>query len=433
MPQSRPAAPLPLDHQPGAVIRAARLDQGLTLAALGTLCGLSGSQVSRYERGKSHPDVATLRRFAAALDIPLLRLGLANADPVMAVRELRPGFTLRARDTAEDGDRVRRREMLGLSALAGVSIATPAKAESADGIPHSLERVLLHSSGEPLPLARLHTALHRARTDYEACRYAEVAEDLSDLIGSAHAAVADGSGGDRDAASLVLADAYILMSDLATKANQGHVAWVSADRALQITRGSSDPIATAGAARAVAIAMRRAGRHDSAVDLLTRTAGDITEYAPGRAATTGALLCSASYAAAQSGDRDRAVDLLAEAGRLATGGGPGRLTSDEVLVYAISVHNALGEPSAALAAARRVRPQGLPTAERFARYAVDTARAWAAHGDLDRACGALRVAGQRSPEELRRPSVAALIADLRNRPTPPRGIGGLVTRAGLRG
>lgn len=414
MPQSRRAAPLPLDRQPGAVIRAARLDQGLTLADVGARCGLSGSQVSRYERGKSHPDVPTLRRFAAALDIPLHHLGLAGeAHPVMAVRELRPGFTLRARDTAEDGDRVRRREMLGLSALAGVSIATPAQAaESADGIAQGLERMLLRSDGEPLPLARLRALLHRARTDFGACRYAELAGGLAELIGSAHATVAETGGTNRDAASLVLADAYILMSDLATKADQGHVAWVSADRALQITRGSSDPIATAGAARAVAIAMRRAGRHDSAVDLLTTTAADITEHAPGRAATTGALLCSASYAAAQSGDRDRAVDLLAEAGRhtTGTGTGPGRLTADEVLVYGISVHYALGEPGAALAAARRVRPQALPTAERFARYAVDTARAWAAHGDLDRARRALRVAGRQSPEELQRPSVAALVA-----------------------
>jgi hypothetical protein len=35
----------------GAIVRAARLAAGLTLAELGRRCGYSASQVSRYERG----------------------------------------------------------------------------------------------------------------------------------------------------------------------------------------------------------------------------------------------------------------------------------------------------------------------------------------------------------------------------------------------
>jgi transcriptional regulator with XRE-family HTH domain len=52
----------------GAIVRAARLAAGLTLAELGQRCGYSASQISRYERGvQPLTDITLLRRFAAAL------------------------------------------------------------------------------------------------------------------------------------------------------------------------------------------------------------------------------------------------------------------------------------------------------------------------------------------------------------------------------
>lgn len=48
----------------GAIVRAARLAAGLTLADLGRRCGYSASQVSRYERGvQPLTDITLLRRF----------------------------------------------------------------------------------------------------------------------------------------------------------------------------------------------------------------------------------------------------------------------------------------------------------------------------------------------------------------------------------
>jgi transcriptional regulator with XRE-family HTH domain len=59
------------DWHAGAIVRAARLAAGLTLAELGDLCGYSASQVSRYERGCQRlTDITLLRRFAEALAIP---------------------------------------------------------------------------------------------------------------------------------------------------------------------------------------------------------------------------------------------------------------------------------------------------------------------------------------------------------------------------
>lgn len=68
-------------------------------------------------------------------------------------------------------------------------------------------------------------------------------------------------------------------------------------------------------------------------------------------------------------------------------------------MYRISVHIALGDSAQALTAARRVRQQQeLPDAERYARFCVDLARAWALHGRADRAAEALLCAGRHAPK-----------------------------------
>jgi transcriptional regulator with XRE-family HTH domain len=61
----------------GAIVRAARLAAGLTLAELGRRCGYSASQVSRYERGvQPLTDITLLRRFSQVLAIPPQAFGL---------------------------------------------------------------------------------------------------------------------------------------------------------------------------------------------------------------------------------------------------------------------------------------------------------------------------------------------------------------------
>jgi len=72
------ASPQPGPHA-GAIVRAARLAAGLTLAELGQRCGYSASQISRYERGIQRlTDITLLRRFAEALAIPPQYLGLTH-------------------------------------------------------------------------------------------------------------------------------------------------------------------------------------------------------------------------------------------------------------------------------------------------------------------------------------------------------------------
>jgi transcriptional regulator with XRE-family HTH domain len=86
MDQGRQAAPSleVTGRRLGAIVRSARMAQGLTLAELGERTGYSAAQVSRYERGIAQlTDIAVLRRFAGALAIAPQTFGLATA-PVPA-------------------------------------------------------------------------------------------------------------------------------------------------------------------------------------------------------------------------------------------------------------------------------------------------------------------------------------------------------------
>ena len=72
-----PAAGPPKGQDAGAIVRAARLAAGLTLAELGRRCGYSASQVSRYERGvQPLTDITLLRRFSQVLAISPQAFGL---------------------------------------------------------------------------------------------------------------------------------------------------------------------------------------------------------------------------------------------------------------------------------------------------------------------------------------------------------------------
>jgi transcriptional regulator with XRE-family HTH domain len=122
-PASRsPDASMPAWREAGAIVRAARLRAGLTLADLGRQCGYSVSQVSRYERGvQPLTDVTLLRRFADLLAIPPEALGLAAANGMHGRRPADINHRACAIDgpsvvpdfRPEDGDDpVRRRELL---------------------------------------------------------------------------------------------------------------------------------------------------------------------------------------------------------------------------------------------------------------------------------------------------------------------------------
>jgi len=53
----------------GDKIKAKRKEKKLTQNELGTLCGMSGNTIKRYELGERNPKIVTLKKIALALDV----------------------------------------------------------------------------------------------------------------------------------------------------------------------------------------------------------------------------------------------------------------------------------------------------------------------------------------------------------------------------
>jgi transcriptional regulator with XRE-family HTH domain len=71
----------------GATVRAQRGRRNLTIASLARKVGVSAAAISQIESGAVQPSVATLRKLAAALEIPVFRLFLpVEAEAVSVVR-----------------------------------------------------------------------------------------------------------------------------------------------------------------------------------------------------------------------------------------------------------------------------------------------------------------------------------------------------------
>ena len=65
----------------GRKIRARRQQAGLTLQRLASAVGVSPSLISQVERGRASPSITTLRRIAAALEVPIAALFLGDQAP----------------------------------------------------------------------------------------------------------------------------------------------------------------------------------------------------------------------------------------------------------------------------------------------------------------------------------------------------------------
>lgn len=425
--------PPPSWREAGAIVRAARLAAGLTLADLGRQCGYSASQISRYERGvQPLTDVTLLRRFADLLAIPPETLGLAHPNCAHGSRhaEANPrvyaitGPSVVPDFRREDGDDpVRRRELLaGAAGLASAAFVTPA-AQAALGEPSPQFGDMLYGRpAEPIPFPALRAALTANREEYQTAHYTRLAVGLPGLIGTAVATRQAAGTGQESTASSLLAEAYIIAANFMIKLNDDPLALTLADRALQSAEAGDDPLTTGDARRAVATVLRRTGRRATAHDLLLSAAAAIE---PGRSTTPeqlsmyGTLLQVAAYTAAVDGNRAAARHLIGEAqaaadrlGRNAnyrhTAFGPANVT-----LYQISIAQVLGDSGTAIEYARTLRPAAIPTAERQGRYWIDVARAYHQWNKPEHCYRALLSAEHTAPGEVRyRPPVHRMTEDL---------------------
>ena len=315
----------------GAIVRAARLTAGMTLADLGRCCGYSASQISRYERGvQPLTDITLLRRFAEVLAIPPQIFGLTPAEGESAGRRTGVGRRVgtavgpsvgREFQREEGDDPVRRRELLaraaGLAGAAALGLPGTGRAQAPADPAGGLEDLLYgRTTGEPAPVSALRAATVRARADFQTARYERLAAGLPRLIAAATASSEIADPGERAAVSAVLADAYIVAANFMVKLNDDPLAWTTADRALQAAQAGDDPLTIADARRAVATVLRRTGRAVRARELLIGAACDIEpggNATPDQLSMYGTLLQVAAYTAAVDGNASVTSELVGEA------------------------------------------------------------------------------------------------------------------------
>jgi transcriptional regulator with XRE-family HTH domain len=404
--------------QAGQIVRAARKAADMTLADLGARCGYSAAQISRYERGIARlTDITLLRALAAILQIPPADLGLSprgdtpGAAETPDLRFLPPGGRRVVAVTSGKEDPVRRRDLL-LSA----GLAAPATL---------LARVDAALAVMPAPRTRASAAgvtafLRNAQGQFDSGRLAELVHGIPELLAAGHELTGQ-PGGERHLP--LLAGCYDLASEALHKSGSTQAARITADRAVTYARLSGDPAAEAMAARSLAIVLRHEGRQDLAAEVTRAAAGRLTGSGLRTITAANALaqvLCTAAYSAAQAGDRDQADAMITEAGKAArhvpaSAAGLPRfpVTLPQVTLYQVGIWWSLGEPGAALQAARGLRPAQFPTPERRARLLTDLARVWDLAGQPERAIGALLSAcGQAASEVRDRPSIRSLASDL---------------------
>jgi hypothetical protein len=340
--------------------------------------------------------------------------------------------------TATTGeDDVRRRQLL---VLGGAAIAGQAAAGAVAG---ELLAVLASDSPRdlrPWSSARLTAAYRHAAEAFAGCRYSDAASALTVLTAAAQTSSAAAEGNARDLADRILVRSYALCSQLGIKAGDDPVARATADRAFTLASAIEDPVLLAIAARQCAITLRRAGQHDIGMRLLDSTASRLGAADLGAArpllAALGSLQTAAAFNHAQAGHASAALDAIGHARELAARSGTREASAvtpfspTTVAEYEISVRTALGDPAGALRAARRIQPGALPTRERSARYGLDVARAWHQQGRDDHALQALVQAEHHGPEDVRRPSVQALITTIATAPRPPAGAREFAARTG---
>ncbi|MEV7470162.1 transcriptional regulator [Streptomyces kronopolitis] len=259
--------------------------------------------------------------------------------------------------------------------------------------------------------------LPAARRLFTAGKYDRLHQVLPGLVARASESERTGPVGAGRAAEV-----WVLASQLAVKEGEVDTAAAFAVQAGTAARRSGRPVLLAAAARAAATPLRRTGRADIALQLLGEAHDELdTGHRPSAAVldASGMVALTAAYTAAQARMPSAAEQFasLAEqaAARLIRGRVPvvgGELSLAQCVLYRVGIHHKLGDIDRALAYAAGLDPAVLPTPERRARAATDTARTLLAADDVLAAFVQLQLVERAAPQEARRPSVRALTAEV---------------------
>lgn len=389
----------------GEVIRRARVLQRRSQKQVAAALGYHQSKVSRLESGRGTEDVRVLRAVAQELNIPFEQLGLATA-PDLSVTDFR----------AED---MHRRTFLA----AGVAAFVP-PADSA-ATPDELVQALLPGlvpagTAAPPDAAALRKRVGEARRLFHTCDYTALERMLPGLIADLRQAASDARA--TDVLSPLLATAYQTATSLLLKQHDQGTAWLAVGRAMAEAERFGDPLILASSVRVQAHVLAREKHTAQAVALVRRTADQLTgsydRRSPEYLAAVGLLLLRGATAASSGGDRAATEEFLSEAKEVARyvcldrPDAWANFDSTNVALHEVSALVALGDVGLALQTAHPLMRRRIPVPERRAALWLEVARACSRQGRLADGYRALRIAETCAAQDVRRPSVRDLVADM---------------------
>ena len=279
------------------------------------------------------------------------------------------------------------------------------------------------SPAESADLTGLALSVARARKEYRACRYAELASRLPRLLSQLDSACRCLSGDDRLRACALSADAYHVAAGFRLKTGDQGLAHVATDRCMTAALASQDPLTVGTSARIVTHTLMSSGHLAAAVTTAqnhaTRLDQETGTTTPESLSVYGSVLLRGALAPAQHDDRATAGEMLAEAAGTAR-----RLGSDANLrgtafgpvntqMHQVNVAVTLGDAGTAIDLARQIDLRAVTVIERKASLLIDVAWAFFQRGKYEQAHAALRAAEDTAPQEVAtRRSVATLARDL---------------------
>ncbi|MEU8825973.1 helix-turn-helix transcriptional regulator [Streptomyces sp. NPDC048636] len=390
----------------GRVIRQARLARRRSQAQVAADLGYHQSKVSRLENGRGTEDARVLREVATVLDIPLHEFGLAAA----------PAPHAPDRETED----MHRRTFLAASVSSLAVPPTPSTAAH-----QSLVHALLPGpppvlTADEVGVQELCARVAAVRRLFCTCDYAELRLALPPLIadlrwaatGSSHVPAVTG----------LLATAYQTAASLLLKLSDVGHAWMAVGRAMAEAERCGDPVILASSIRVHAHVLARERHTAQAVTLVRHTADQLTgaydRQPAGYLAALGLMLLRGVTAASTAGDREAAQDFLSEAKDVARYVALDRpdawanFSPTNVELHVVSAAVALGDSGTALETARPLMRRPIPVPERRAALWVETARACSQQGRLADGYRALRIAESCAAQDIRRPAVRELVADM---------------------
>jgi hypothetical protein len=185
---------------------------------------------------------------------------------------------------------------------------------------------------------------------------------------------------------------------------------------------SGDPVVLAVGVRVHAHVLVREKHTAQAVNMVRHTADQLTgsydQRSPRYLAAVGLLLLRGATAASRNGDRATTQDFLTEAKEAAHHVAFDRpdawanFNPTNVALHEVSAAVSFGDAGIALQTARPLMRRHIPVPERRAALWVETARAYSQQGRLADGYQALRIAESCAAQDIRRPAVRELVADM---------------------